>query len=259
MKLLLWLVFFSLISTQALAQYQSWSSRQGPSSLRTKSENAYRDVWSLADWFEVQRKNRLMDQWLAMNSSSNPYEFFLGAQTTNYDSAVKVNGVTNPRKEYRMNRAQVGAYASIIGLQAEYADSGEEFTSGEGSIHLRLLGRNSKGTNLTAFYGIRYRNDKTLTTTEEKFQQNFAGGSLTLNITKYFGVIGNYKKYFKDKSDLGSELESERIEGTFFIDFAFVRVYGTWFQEKEDYNNVVVPSLKEIERDGIFGGLKLFF
>ncbi len=257
MKLLIILVIFAVLPAQA--QFQSWSSRQGPSSLRGKSDNAYRDVWSLSDWFETQRKNRLMDQWLAMNSSSNPFEFYLGAQTTTYDSIVRINGVAEPLKEYRMNRAQIGAYASIIGLQAEYADSGEEFTSGEGSIHLRLLGRNSKGTNLTGFYGIRYRNDKMLTTNQEKFQQNFAGGSLTLNLIKYAGIIGNYKKYFKDKSDIGSELESERIEGTFFIDFAFLRVYGTWFQEKEEYRNIVVPSTKEIERDGIFGGIKLFF
>lgn len=258
MKFLIYLLILG-VADVSWAQFAPWSSRQGPSSLRDKSNNAYRDVWSLSDYFETQRKFRLMDQWLALNSSSNPYEFFLGAQTTTYDVIVTENGVKGDEKEHRMNRAQVGAYASIIGIEGEYADSGEEYTSGEGSVHLRLLGRNSKGTNLTGFYGIRYRADKALTATEEKFQQNFAGGSLTLNFTKYFGVIGNYKKYFKDKSDSGSELESERLEGTFFIDFAFVRVYGTWFQEEEDYTNVVVPAVKKIERDGIFGGLKLFF
>lgn len=72
-------------------------------------------------------------------------------------------------------------------------------------------------------------------------------------------LIGHYKKYFEDESDSGSKLESERLEGTFFIDFAFVRVYGTWFQEKEDYTNIVVPETKKIERDGVFGGLKIFF
>ena len=258
MKFLVYFIIL-VISTPAAAQFSPWSARQGPSSLRDKSENAYRDVWSLSDYFEIQRKNRLMDQWLAMNSSSNPFEFFVGAQTTTYDSLIKTNGVAAAEKEYRMNRAQVGAYATIIGLEGEYADSKEDFTSTEGSIHLRLLGRNVKGTNLTGFYGIRYKTDKSLATTEEKFQQNFAGGSLTLNFTKYFGIIGHYKKYFEDESDIGSKLESERLEGTFFIDFAFVRVYGTWFQEKEDYTNIVVPETKKIERDGVFGGLKIFF
>ncbi|MES2769193.1 MAG: hypothetical protein V4596_08610 [Bdellovibrionota bacterium] len=259
MKFLVYLLLFNLISVSSMAQFSSWSSRQGPASLRQKQDNNYRDVWSLSDYFETQRKHRLMDQWLAMNSSSNPFEFYLGAQTTTYDAIVKENGVVGAEKEYRMNRAQVGAYASIIGLEGEYADSGEEYTSGEGSIHLRLLGRNSQGTNLTGFYGIRYKKDEALTTSEEKFQQNFYGGSLTLNLTKFFGIIGTYKKYEKDKSDIGSELESERMEGTFFIDFRFVRVYGTYFQEKEDYTNIVIPVTKEIERDGIFGGLKIFF
>lgn len=259
MKFLVYLLILNLVSVSSWAQFQSWSSRQGPSSLRQKSENAYRDVWSLSDWFETQRKHRLMDQWLAMNSSSNPFEFALGAQTVTYDSLTKTNGVAGAEEEFRMNRAQLAAYASIIGLEAEYAESKEDFTNLEGSIHLRLLGRNSQGTNLTGFYGIRYRKDENLTTSEEKFQQNFAGGSLTLNLTKFAGVIGTYKTYFSDKSDAGNELEGDRMEGTFFIDFKFLRVYGTYFKEKEEYKSVVIPETKDIERDGIFGGVKLFF
>ena len=259
MKFLVYLFILNLISATSWAEFSSWSSRQGPASLKQKEENAYRDVWSLSDWFETQRKNRLMDQWLALNSSSNPFEFFAGGQTVGYDSAVTTDGVSAQAKKYRMNRVQVGAYASIIGLEGEYDDSKEDYTSGEGSIHLRLLGRNAKGTNLTGFYGIRYKSDKSLTATEEKFQQNFAGGSLTLNFTKFFGIVGVYKKYFEDKTDAGNSLESDRLEGTFFIDFSFVRVYGTYFKEKEDYKNIVTPTVKEIERDGILGGIKIFF
>jgi len=259
MKLLVYLLILNLLSVPSWAQFQSWSSRQGPATLKQKSENAYRDVWSLSDYFETQRKNRLMDQWLAMNSSSNPFEFALGAQTVLYDSRVKTDGVEGLEKEFRMNRAQLAAYASIIGLEAEYAESKEDFTNLEGSIHLRLLGKSSQGTNLTGFYGIRYRKDKSLTTTEEKFQQNFTGGSITLNLTKFSGIVGTYKTYFTDKTDAGNELEGDRIEGTFFIDFRFLRVYGTYFKENEEYKNIVTPETKEIERDGIFGGIKLFF
>lgn len=258
MKFLVYLFFLNLISISSWG-FSSWSSRQGPTSLKQKDENAYRDVWSLTDWFETQRKSRLMDQWLALNSSSNPFEFFIGAQTVGYDSAVTTNGVAAQPNKYQMNRAQFGAYASIIGIEGEYADSKENYTAAEGSIHLRLLGRNAKGTNLTGFYGIRYKSDKSLTTTEEKFQQSFTGGSLTLNITKFFGIVGVYKKYFKDKADDGSELESNRLEGTLFIDFNFIRIYGTYFNEKENYTNIITPMTKEIERDGILGGIKIFF
>jgi hypothetical protein len=256
-KLLAYLFILSFFSVQVHAQ--SWSSRQGPATLRQKQENNYRDVWSLSDWFETQRKNRLMDQWLAMNSSSNPYEFFVGAQTSNSDSTTTTGGVAGSTYKYRLSRAQVGAYASIIGLEGEYDTSKEKYDSIEGSLRLRILGKNTKGTNLTAFYGIRKKTDSSLTTTEEVFQQSFTGGSLTLNITQFFGVIGEYKKYFKDKSDIGSELEGNKVEGTFFIDFSFVRVYGTWFKEKEDYTNILVPATKSIERDGVLGGIKIFF
>lgn len=259
MKFLVYLILFNLISATSWAQFQSWSSRQGPVSLKQKSDNNYKDIWSLSDWFEVQRKNRLMDQWLAMNSTSNPFEFYLGAQTTTYDSEVSTNGGAPVEGEYRMNRGEIGAYASIIGLEGEYIDSKEDFTSAEGSINIRLLGRNAQGTNLTGFYGIRTLTDKSLAATEEKVSQNFAGGSLTLNLTRYFGVIGKYKKYFKEESNSDSEIEGDRLEGSFFIDFAFVRAYGTWYQEKLDYNNINTSTTKNIERTGIFYGLKLWF
>ena len=259
MKFLWYLLILNLIAMPSWAQFSSWSSRQGPATLRQKQDNNYRDVWSLTDYFETQRKHRLMDQWLALNSSSNPFEFFLGAQTTTYDAIVTEGGVEGEPTEYRMSRAQFGAYASIIGLEAEYADSKENFTTAEGSINLRLLGRSTQGTNLTGFYGIRYKEDEGLTTSKEKFKQGFYGGSLTLNITRYVGIIGSYKKYAKEKSDINSELDGDRLEGTFFIDFRFVRVYGTYFNENETYTNVVTPTTKETERTGVFGGLKIFF
>lgn len=259
MKFLMYLLILSFISVSSWAQYSPWSARQGPMSLRDKSQNAYRDVWSLSDYFETQRKVRLMDQWLALNSSSNPFEFFVGGQTVSYESVTTTDGVEGSPKDYRMNRAEVGAYATIIGLEGEYIDSTEDFNSFEGSIHLRLLGRTVKGTNLTAFYGIRSIKDKSLNTTEEKFQQNFVGGSFTLNFTKFFGIIGTYKKYFEDKTDAGNTLDGNKYEGTFFIDFSFVRVYGTYFNEKENYEDVITPTSKEIERHGILGGLKIFF
>lgn len=257
MKLFVYLLVSSFLSTQALAQ--SWSSRQGPASLRQKSDNNYRDVWSLSDWFEVQRKNRLMDQWLAMNTSSNPFEFFVGAQTVTADSVTTTGGVQAAPREYRINKIQAGAYASIIGLEGEFADSKENYEYTEGSIHLRILGKNAQGTNLTGFYGMRFKDDKSLNTAEEVIQQNFTGGSLTLNLTPHAGVVGVYKKYLKDKSELGNEFEGSKIEGTFFIDFNFVRAYGTWFKEEEDYTNLTGPIIKHVERDGIFAGLKIFF
>jgi len=104
MKFLVYLLILNLLSVPSWAQFQSWSSRQGPATLKQKSENAYRDVWSLSDYFETQRKNRLMDQWLAMNSSSNPFEFALGAQTVLYDSRVKTNGIKGLTKEFRLTQ-----------------------------------------------------------------------------------------------------------------------------------------------------------
>jgi hypothetical protein len=92
---------------------------------------------------------------------------------------------------------------------------------------------------------------------DETFRNQFYGGSLTLYITKYFGIEGLYKQYLEDESDAGQKLEGERIEGTFFIDFSFIRPYATYFQEKEELTTTT--ERVENKKNGIMGGIKIFF
>ncbi len=249
-----------LLPVPSKAQFVPWSSRQGPSSLRSKADAKYQDMWTLSDWLETQRKVRLMDQWLAMNSSSNPFEFYLGGGVTKYERTVDKNGALQPVQEFNMAQGTFGAFASIIGLEANYTQAKDNYDQFEGQINLRLLGRSQQGTNLTGFYGVRKKtyDEKSFTTQKEVVQQNMAGGSLTLNITRFFGLKGTYKNYFKHKTKLDNEVDGKRVEGTAFIDFLFVRVSGTFFQEDENYKTQS-GDLYKVKSRGILGGLELFF
>jgi hypothetical protein len=250
-----------LLQENACAQFTPWSARQGPSSLKEKSDAKYQDIWSLSDWFETQRRVRLMDQWLALNSSSNPFEFYLGGQTTKYERLINTNGADGLPKNFNITQGTFGAFASIIGLQAQYTAAPDNYTQGEGTIHLRLLGRSQQGTNLTGFYGVRKRiyDEKSYTTQKETVQQQMAGGSITLNLTKFFGIQGTFKNYYKHKTNLENELSGHRIEGTAFIDFLFVRVYGTWFEDQDKYITTATPNVYKVRSRGILGGLQLWF
>lgn len=247
------------INSSGYAQSRSGLSF-GPKTIQEKQDRRYENLWSLSDWFEQQRRNRLMDQWLAINSSYNPFEFFIAADYTEYEALSETNNVLSNKKTYESYRGQLGSYASIIGLQALYMHSEEDFYQFEGSVHLRLLGRGIQNTNLTVFYGIRYKvlEEKSVNPVlEEKFRNAFVGGNLTLYATKYFGVEGLYKHYFEDESDKQNKLSGFRYEGTFFIDFSFIRPYATYFKEEEKLKTSTQET--KHEREGIIGGIKIFF
>jgi len=230
--------------------------------LGKQQNNKYQDRWTIADWFETQRQVRLLDQWLALNSSSNPFEFYLGAdygelERTNTDSSV----VGTP-DTHNMYRGTFGAFATIVGLQAQYAVSDEEYELLEGTFNLRILGRAQQATNWTLFYGYSQRTEKDKINTpvvEETFKNTFGGASFSIYFTKYFGVEGLYKTYFKKKSDRDTEMEGQRAEGTVFIDFSFLRIYGTYYEEKLEFTNPTLTIDREAERKGILGGLRFFF
>lgn len=230
-------------------------------SIGQKSQNKYQDMWTLSNWFETQRKVRLMDQWLSMNASSNPFEFYLSGEFASLERVDTDFGVESVGKKQNAYRGSLGAFASAVGLQAQYTLSQEEYRLFEGSFHLRVLGLAQQSTNWTLFYGISNRTEKYKEDTplvEETYKNQFAGTSMTLYFTKYFGVEGIYKQYFKYKiKEESKSLEGQRLEGSAFIDFSFIRVFGTYYVEKLDYKS---PSLdRETERKGIFGGVKFFF
>lgn len=166
-----------------------------------KQEEKARSRWTLSEWLETRDRMRLMDLWLAMNSPS-PYEFFVGAVHRMPEAGLGANPST---------AVQAAAYASIFGLGFERGVSADSTTSAE--FLLRVLGYHVQGTQLTLQTGLRSR---------DSVRNAYAGFSLSIYLSKYFGFDGLYRRHLRpDPSTVPSTL----IEGGAFIDFNFLRVF----------------------------------
>ena len=71
---------------------------------------------------------------------------------------------------------------------------------------------------------------------------------LTLYVARHFGFDTLWRHYFAaTPNGSGSNLVGNRFEGGAFIDFRFLRLYGSYFKETD------------IERTGVLTGLRLYF
>ena len=96
-------------------------------------------------------------------------------------------------------------------------------------FHLRLLGTNVQNTNFTIFAGIRERMEYAI------YRQNYVGFSGTLYLSRYFGFQTQYR-YYLGSTPSGSTVGSvmgPRFEYGAFIDFAALRLFGTFIYEHE--------------------------
>ena len=196
-----------------------------------KQEEKASTRWTLAEWLKTRDRMALMDLWLALHTPT-PYEFYLGGDL----AAAKQDAGGN----YTGMRAQAGAYASIFGLGVE-----REFGPINQSLaqfNLRIFGFHDQSTNITLHGGIRSR------TGSEKFRSGLAGVSMSIYITRFFGIDGQWRHYFGATTNSSqASFIGNRFDGGAFIDFKFLRVYGLYFQETD------------IARSGVEGGVRLYF
>lgn len=208
--------------------------------------------WSLDQWLKQKQQNRLMDQWLALHESS-PYEFYLGADGTSIAASSDVTGSSQQIVNNAI-RARVGAYASIVGLEATYENLPDlNSSSADGSFHVRLLGTSVRSTHLDAYYSVKNRLDSS-----ESVRLQGPGGRLTILLIKTFGISGSYEFYAEAASDMGQKWSSTQTEAEAFIDFERLRVFGRYTNRNDTVTSVGGTVEKRI-REGVGGGLKIFF
>lgn len=187
--------------------------------------------WSLSEWLETKNRIALMDMWLAFHTPS-PYEFYLGG---NYQFGMRSGSAYNGGQVY------FAAFASLFGLEVQRDQSYEKIING--LFHMRLLGFSNQSTNITLHGGMRFEG-------AEPARSAVAGVSATFYLMKYFGIDGLYRHIFKSQTTTaGYRLYGDRYEAGGFIDFKFLRLYGSYFHE-EDQNPI---------RSGGLAGVRLFF
>jgi len=196
-----------------------------------KQEEKASTHWTLSEWLKTRDRMALMDMWLALHSPS-PYEFYLGGDLQAASRTIGSN--------YTAMRAQAGAYASIFGLgiEREFAPINQSI----GQFNLRIFGYHDQSTNITLHGGVRTR------TSPSAFRSAITGVSMTIYISRFFGVDGEWRHYFAAApSESSTSFVGNRFEGGAFIDFKFLRLYGQYFQETD------------IERSGVLGGARIYF
>lgn len=223
-----------------------------------KADEKYQSRWTLADWFETQRKTRLQDMWLAGNRGEDIYDFGFGGSFGTV--SIFSNGSTTKSDEVEGRSAYVLAYATLVGIEARYWDFAHSQAGSPEAEHgwrvalaVRLIGDSQQNTNLTLYGGSSYVQDGT----GDIARAPFAGARATLYLTRAFGIDAAYDYRFATTTDLGAELEGRRLEAGVFLDFAFLRLFGvgTWDSRVRKFQAIST----ERNRESIDGGLKLFF
>lgn len=252
-------IFILIFFVAAFARGEGKSSGGGGGSAAViddpvkKADNRYKDRWTLADWFETQRKTRLQDQWLSTRTSSNAYEFYLGGDTTTFKRTDRVSELT---ENYKLTHGTFGAFASIAGLEGQYFSTTEKTYGWNAQFMLRILGRSVQSTHITLHHGLKNRAEDILAT-QLKYQIQYSGVAMDIYITRLFGFGGLYRKYFENSENAGLKVGGERVEGQVFIDYSFLRLYGKYFKEPTQY---IVNGVKTgFDNSGILIGGTLFF
>ncbi len=244
MVLLTLIQFYNVIAgAQESGGSRPWLLSKGASAREAKRFNLY-------DWMEQKNRNQVMDMWLSLNTPS-PYEFMLGINMNQYS----LDDGTNPVTKHKAYEGELHAYATLVGLTGEYQNNTEEhFKDTTGMFNLRLFGQTLQGTHLTAHYGLRTRTDSV---GAYRLNQQFAAGTLQLYLMKYFGIYGNYRKFFPVSEDYFGDTEGSSQTTGVFIDFASLRIMGSYFKDQQKSNKNMIDT--QINREGSKITLQLYF
>lgn len=205
-----------------------------------KQEEKAKSRWSLAEWIDTRDRIRMMDLWLAFHSPS-PYEFYLRS-----DYRLSDSGGKNTGGNLRLAGA---AYASIFGLEAEKSlSNGGPWLA---LFDLRIFGFHVQGTNITLQAGLRSEGDPAI-------RSAAAGVASSIYVFRSFGIDGYWRHYFDSAPNAaGVKTSGGRYQVGGFIDFSFLRAFGSFFSESID--TVSASGLTPSSREGVLTGVQLFF
>jgi hypothetical protein len=202
-----------------------------------KQEEKVKTRWNLSDWLETRDKMRLMDLWLAIHSPT-PYEFFLSGAYVIPSESGSSQG----------SDLAFAAYATIFGLEAKRESV--PITRIHGIFDFRIFGYHDQSTNITLQAGVASRDIG-----GQSVRNALAGVRLDIYLARYFGIGGLYRHYYDSAPN--SLFGSNRFEGQAFIDFQFLRLFGTYFSETTGASPA--SSLVLGDSKGVNLGAKLYF
>lgn len=220
-----------------------------------KQEEKRKYSWSLSDWMLTKKKMALMDQWLAINSSPNNFEFSLGAFEKKYKPESTTAGVNTTESNKTLDMGEFSAYYKILGLTTSYGSSNEKTSFYDARLNLRIFGTSMQNTNITGFFGRKHFNN------DESFDNLYWGGTASLHLLSFLGVEATYKRYLSAENAQHSKLQGQSLEPGAFLDLLFLRLSASYEKEVLDWEKTSSGSgvTTRETRKGWKYGLKVFF
>lgn len=240
------LALMVFVSLPARADFPRYLSDYLSAKQTKKSETR----WTLVDWLDMKNRISLMDQWLALNSTSNLFEIFFGGGYHGLEHSSDSNAAWGD-KSLGVQHYDVGLFVSILGFEHDWElYDKEEIRHARG--HLRLLGVSEQSSSLSVHYGQRAWKMPTV----GSFENPYWGGALTLYLFRHIGIKGEYSLFEAEKSQADFSSQGNRWEGSFFIEAQFLRVIFTAFEEQWKLKGAAVHDLS---RKGLEAAVKMYF
>ena len=220
-----------------------------------KQEEKKKYCWSLTDWLMTKKKIALMDQWLALHSSPNNFEFSLAGYEKKYKLGSATSGVTTTGETKTLDSGELAAYYKILGFTGAYGHSNESSSFYDARANLRIFGTSIQSTNITGFIGRHHFNNT------EKFDNWYWGGSASLYLLSFLGVDASYKRYLSADNGNNSKLQVHALEPGIFLDLFILRLSASYDKEVLDWErtNTGAPTTTRETRKGWKYGIKVFF
>lgn len=217
-----------------------------------KQQEKKNSRWSLADWMGTKKKIALMDQWLAIHSSSNNFEFALYGAKNNLDFST---GISSQDQSGKGNEIGFLGYYRIIGLEAKFEEIPNLIRDKNLMLGLRIFGRSDQGSHIKLLYGLNEMKDYQ---SGESVTQNIFGASSSIYLLPFLGIEGGYRKFLSDKlGNTSIDISGEAIEYGGFIEYSFVRIFGKLQEKKIFHSNQTSTTKKTYKTSSL--GLKLYF
>jgi len=216
-----------------------------------KQEEKRKNSWSLADWMMTKKKMALMDQWLAINSTTNNFEFALSGYEQKYKPESVKNNVNTTDAKKTLDAGQLEAYYKIFGLSGSYGKSNEKISYYNAQFNLRIFGTSIQSTNITGAFGKKHFN------LDESYDNLYWGGSASLYLLPFLGAESTYHRYLGGENAKKSRLQGELLETGGFMDLFILRLTASYSKEVLDLESSSVTTRET--RRGWKYGVKFFF
>lgn len=216
-----------------------------------KQQEKISNRWTLSDWLLTKQKIALMDQWLALNSSSTTFEFYLEGSSSTLVSSRSDSTLSSQRD---IDKFGAGLYIKFFGLTFDKEKISSVSDSLSYQANIMLIGSSLQSTNITFFYGLRQLEHSEFS----KFSQQYIGGSLTLYLAPFIGGTFDYRSFSDSKNDKSTyNMTGQKIEQSVFLDLFALRLKASHYIQKQSFKSS--SSIIRTQDKGWLLGASLFF